>query len=261
MLIEHLSVSRGQCYDLCHQQYKFKYHLKVIPDQHEQVYFVYGKLVHRAAEIYIQNKGEQDILEIGKKLLSGELEFPDREKLYLLTPEYKNKYWDHLVGVKLFSAEIAKKFGFAGELEYKMLFDLDEPNQKMILGFIDRLIIKDDFALIIDYKTSKNNAWRKNKKTIKTDLQLSTYAYHVYDKYKISPKNIHAVLFYMEGRKAVSTNFEESYLLQTKELLKKTYMKIESHDDKIVTGKVGYHCRRCDFNNKCHFYRNNDDAY
>jgi hypothetical protein len=255
MLIEHLSVSRGQCYELCQQQYKFKYHLKVIPDQPEQIYFVYGKLVHRAAELYIQFKGEQDIIDIGKKLLSGDLEFQDFNKLNILTTEYKNKYWNHLNAIKLFSNEIAKKFGYDGELEYKMHFDLDAPNQKMILGFIDRLIIKDDFALIIDYKTSKDNAWRKNKKTIKTDIQLSTYAYHVYDKFKINPKNIHAVLFYMEGKKAVSTNFEEEYLLKTKESLKNLYCKIENQEESTVSGNIGFHCRRCDFNNKCHFYR------
>ena len=62
-------------------------------------------------------------------------------------------------------------------------------------------------------------------------------------------------------KKIKKKDVQKKRFLQTKELLKKTYMKIESHDDKIVTGKVGYHCRRCDFNNKCHFYRNNDDAY
>ena len=84
MLIEHLSVSRGQCYELCHQQYKYKYHLKVIPDQPEQVYFVYGKLVHKAAELFVENKGQVDIFDLGNDLLTGKIFFSDTKKLYLL---------------------------------------------------------------------------------------------------------------------------------------------------------------------------------
>lgn len=251
MLIEHLSVSRGQCYEQCQQQYKYKYHLKVIPDQPEQVYFVYGKLVHKAAELYVENKGAVDIMELGNDLLNGKIFFSDTKKLYLLNTTYRNKFREHLKVVKLFT----EKVGFDGELECEIRFDLDDPNQKILLGFIDRLIIKNERAVIIDYKTSKDNAWRKTKETIKKDLQLNTYALYVWEKYNIKPENIQAALVYLEGGKIISTNFREDYLLKVKSDLKKLYYQIQNLDENKVIGNVGNHCNRCDYNNICHFYR------
>lgn len=251
MLIEHLSVSRGQCYELCHQQYKYKYHLKVIPDQPEQIYFVYGKLVHKAAELYVESKGSADIFELGNDLLTGKIFFSDTKKLYLINTPYRNKFREHLKVVKLFT----DKIGFDGELEYQINYDLDEPNKKMLLGFIDRLIIKNNVAIIIDYKTSKDNAWRKNKETIKTDLQLNTYALYVWEKFGIKPENIQAALVYLEGGKVISTNFNENYLLKTKSDLKNLFYQIEKSDEAKVFGNVGNHCNRCDFNNICPFFR------
>jgi len=251
MLIEHLSVSRGQCYELCHQQYKYKYHLKVIPDQPEQVYFVYGKLVHKAAELYVENKGELDIFELGNDLLTGKIFFSDTKKLYLLNTSYRNKFREHLKVVKLFT----EKVGFDGELEYEINYDLDEPNKKMLLGFIDRLIIKNDHAVIIDYKTSKDNAWRKNKQTIKSDLQLSTYALFVHEKFGIDPEKIQAALVYLEGGKVISTNFKKENLIRVKKELKELFYHIQNKDENKVVGNVGNHCNRCDFNNICPFFR------
>ena len=190
MRIDHLSVSRTQCFDLCQQQYKYRYHLKVIPDKPEQIYFMYGKLVHKAAEMYVEEKGKRPIQEIGKLLLNGEIPFEGTNSLARLTTEYHNKFWNHLANIQ----KLTEKVGFDGEIEYKIEYDLDSPNKKILLGFIDRLIIKNNTALIIDYKTSKDNAWRKNKQTIKQDLQMNAYAFVVHDQFGIPPENIHAAL-------------------------------------------------------------------
>jgi len=64
MLINHLSVSRSQCFELCQTQYKYKYHLKVVPDKPEQIYFVYGKLIHKAAEIYVNHQIRKYFLDL-----------------------------------------------------------------------------------------------------------------------------------------------------------------------------------------------------
>ena len=61
MDINHISVSRKGCFDLCQQQYKFKYHLKVETDVEEPFYFTYGKIVHRIAEKYVDYKGKKEI--------------------------------------------------------------------------------------------------------------------------------------------------------------------------------------------------------
>lgn len=251
MRIEHLSVSRTQCFDLCQQQYKYRYHLKVVPDKPEQIYFLYGKLVHKAAEIYVEKKGEIPIFEIGKQLLLGQIEFEGTKNLDRLTNDYTKKFYVHLKAVE----KLTEKVGFDGLLEHKIEYDLDPPNKKNLLGFIDRLIIKNDTALIIDYKTSKDNAWRKTKETIKTDLQLNAYAFVVNEQFKIKPENIHAALFYLEGAKMVSTNFKMENLLKTKQLLKNTFLTIESLEENKAVANVGNHCYRCDYSNVCPYYR------
>lgn len=253
MLINHLSVSRSQCFELCQTQYKYKYHLKVVPDRPEQIYFVYGKLIHKAAELYVKQKGSEPILEIGKKLLYKDLLFEDSHKLDTLTTEYKNKFWNHLRVVEKFTERV----GYDGEIEYKIEYDLDPPNNKILLGFIDRLIIKNNRAIILDYKTSKDNAWRKNSKTIKTDLQLNAYAMVINEQFGIEPENIHAALIYLEGGQTVSTSFKMENLINVKESLRNLYLKIESVDEKKATANVGFHCKRCDFFNICPYNRNN----
>lgn len=253
MLINHLSVSRSQCFELCQTQYKYKYHLKVLPDKPEQIYFVYGKLIHKAAEIYVEQKAKEPIFEIGKKLLNKELLFEGSDNLHTLTTEYKNKFWSHLKVVE----KLTEKVGCDGEIEYKIEYDLDPPNKKILLGFIDRLIIKNDRAVIIDYKTSKDNAWRKNERTIKTDLQLNAYAMVVNDIFGIKPENIQAALIYLEGAKTVSTSFKQENLVTVKKTLKELYYQIENTDENKASANVGFHCRRCDFSNICPYNRSN----
>lgn len=251
MKINHLSVSRSQCFEQCQQQYKYRYHLQVIPDKPEQLYFMYGKLVHKAAELYVEQKGEEKIEKIGEKLLKKEIIFENTNDLHRLTPEYNNKFWNHLLAVK----KLTDKIGFEGEIEHKIEYDLFPPNKKILLGFIDRLFFKNDLAFIIDYKTSKDNAWRKNKSTIKHDLQMNAYALYVNEKFNIPPEKIHAALFYLEGSKMVSTNFTEEGLRKCKEKLKNIYCNIENIDENKVVGNVGNHCYRCDYSNICPFFR------
>jgi CRISPR/Cas system-associated exonuclease Cas4 (RecB family) len=254
MLINHLSVSRSQCFELCQQQYKYRYHLKVIPDKPEQIYFVYGKLIHKAAEIYVEKKGQEPIFDIGHKLLNRIYDFDGSKNLHLLNTEYRNKFWSHLVVVE----KITQKVGFDGEIEYKMEYDLDPPNKRILLGFIDRLIIKNGKAIIIDYKTSKDNAWRKDEKSIKTDLQLNAYAMVINEKFGIEPENIQAALIYLEGAKTVSTNFNKNYLNQVKNKLKELYCKIENMDENMAMPNKGNHCFRCDYNDICPYFRSKD---
>jgi CRISPR/Cas system-associated exonuclease Cas4 (RecB family) len=251
MLIDHLSVSRTSCFELCQQQYKFKYHLKVIPDKPEQIYFTYGKLVHTAAEHFVELKGQRKIHEIVHDLLTGALEFEGFDKIHMLDSDYKRKLFEHTAFIEKFT----EKVGFDGEIEHEVKYDLDPPNNKTFLGYIDRLIIKNDQAIILDYKTSKDNSWRKNKSNIGSDLQLCAYALYVHEKFNIQPEKIQAALVYLENPQIVSTSFSKKRLEDTKKKLKTTFYSIENFDENKVIGNVGNHCRRCDFSNKCAFYR------
>lgn len=250
MNIEHLSVSRSGCFDLCKQQYKFRYHLKVLADKPEQQYFTYGKLVHTAAEIYVESKGARPIHDIVTDLLQGRINFDGSQNMHNLDADYFKKIYAHTSVIERFT----QKVGFDGEIEYEIKYDLDPPNNRTFLGYIDRLIVKNDRAIIIDYKTSKKNKYRKNKVTIKKDLQLNAYALYVSQKFSIAPENIQAALVYLEEPEVVSTNFTLKGLEETKEFLRKSYIDIESYPEEKVKGSVGFHCQRCDYNESCTFY-------
>lgn len=248
MFIEHLSVSRDSCFRLCEQQYKFKYHLKVVPNVHEQLYFTYGKLIHAAAENYVLRKGSTPIKDIIEELLQGKLEFDGYDNVCRLDETYYSKLYRHADFVEKFSQRI----GFEGEIEHEIKYDLHPPHGKYFLGYIDRLIIKNDSALIIDYKTSKNNSWRKNKVTIKKDLQMCAYALYVHEKFNIKPEKIEAALVYLEEPKQIiNTNFTIETLRATKKYLKESYLEIEEKKPENIKPTVGSHCQRCDFFDQC----------
>ena len=248
MLINHLSVSRDGCFRQCEQQYKFRYHLKTVPNVPEQIYFTYGKLVHVAAEHYVERKGETPIRDILADLLQGRLDFEGSENICRLEQDHYKKLYIHCDFIEKFS----KKIGFEGEIEHEIKYDLDPPNEKLYLGYIDRLIINNDSAIIVDYKTSKNNSYRKNKVSIKKDLQMCAYALYVHEKFKIKPENIQAALIYLDPpQQVINTNFVKDTLLATKKYLKDSYYDIENKDPNKVKPTVGYHCRRCDYFDQC----------
>jgi RecB family exonuclease len=186
-------------------------------------------------------------------LVQGRIDFDGSQNLCNLDQTYFKKLYAHTAFIEKFT----KKVGFEGHIEYEIKYYLDPPNNKFFLGYIDRLIIKNDTAIIIDYKTSKNNKWRKNKKSIKKDLQLNAYALHVHEHFNIEPEKIQAALVYLEDPEVVSTNFSKQGLISTKEFLKTSYYAIENSPEDRVKGSIGFHCQRCDYSDQCLFYNPN----
>lgn len=235
----------------CHQKYKYRYHLKVISNKPEAPYFVYGKFIHKVAELYVSNKMEKDIFAISTDIINGNIPFEDIEKFRKLDSSYKNKIRTHLGNVE----KITKQLGCDGYIEHPVNYDLDPPNQKMLVGFIDRLFFKDEKAFILDYKTTKIGPYRKTKESIKKDLQLRAYSLFVYEHYKIQPENINTALYYLEDSKLVTAKFTLGEILEAKEILKKDFIFIENMNENSVIGNVGSHCKRCDYEDVCPFYR------
>lgn len=255
MNISYLSVSRKQCWDLCEQQYKYRYHLNVIPNKPQQFYFTYGQIIHKGAELFVESKGENSIEYFIKNILEGKIPYNDRQEnkyeKISLPREYQNKINDHIRAIK----KITEMLGFDGELEFKFDHDLDPPNNVKLLGFIDRLIKKNNVFFILDYKTTKKGPFRKNKFTIKDDLQMQAYALIIKETFNIKAEDIKLALFYLEGSELVSVSFDEKTLQNCKKLLIETYNKIKNKDPEKVVGNVGSHCARCDYSDICPFYR------
>ncbi len=250
MNIEHISVSRKQCYDLCHQQYKYKYHLKVIPSGPTPFYFTYGNIVHKVAEEYVKANGKRQITEVAADIMRGKILLKEGTAPKL-EGEYHAKFPQHLRAIK----KLTERIGFDGELEWPFYFDLDPPNKYYIKGFIDRLINRQGKFFLIDYKTSKKGNYRKTATTILDDLQLRVYARIVQKEFGAKAEDIRCALFYVDNPvELFSTKYSQESLSAAEEELKETYRQIATKNPDEVIGNVDYHCQRCSFSDVCPFF-------
>lgn len=255
MDIQHISVSRKQTWDTCQQQYKYKYHLKLVPERETPEYFTYGKIVHKTAELYVQEKGKVAIEEIANEILNGNivLEEGNGQKTNVnLSKDYMRKLPSHLNNIK----HISDKIGYDGHLEWPFKFDIDPPNNKLLVGFIDRLIIRGDKYFILDYKTTKKGKWRKTPANIGMDLQLRCYGRIIQKEFGAKAENIRAALFYLDGANLISTKFTDHLLKSAEDELLDSYNLIVATSPEMAVAKTGFHCRNCDYNNICPFYMN-----
>lgn len=254
LICEHISVSRKQTWQNCQQAYKFRYHLKLIPEGPVQPYFTYGKLVHKIAEIYVQEQGQRKIEDIALDCLNGKIEVEKNEPPPSLPSEYKKKLPEHIKNIK----KISDKIGYDGHLEYGFRLELNPPSGFFMVGFIDRLIVRKDKYFILDYKTTKKGFWRKNNNTIRSDLQLRAYARVIQRVFDAKAENIQAALYYLEGgdleKDLVSTKFTQESLMTAEEELFNAFQEIVNTHPNDVHGRVGDQCKRCDYKKICPFY-------
>lgn len=227
----------------------------------EPIYFIYGSIIHKIAEKYIEFKGKVPINEVTNGVMSGKIPMLDREgeikKIPKLTQEYKNKLVDHTRAIK----KISDQVGFDGYIEWPFNYDLNvesdnnlSDHPRIMNGYIDRLIEKDGKFWILDYKTTRTGWFRKTQKDILKDLQLRTYARVVQKTFNVKAEDIKAGLYYLEGSELVGACFTEKCLEDTGKELLKYYIEIEQADPNDVWGNVGPHCKRCMYSKICPFY-------
>jgi hypothetical protein len=264
MNIEHISVSRSKSYKQCSWYYKLKYHEKIANPGPEQWYFTFGKIVHKCAEVYTIEKGKRSMSEIMTDVTRGKIELePGKidpatglpgpgKKAPPKHPDYATRLPTHLRNVQ----KITHQLGFEGHNEYKFTYDLDPPHGRNILGFIDRVIIKDDKAWILDYKTTKKGPFRETKESIIRDPQLRIYARVVNRNFGIAPENIKCALYYVDGGDLIGSQYSMESLLGIEQELLEVYKEIENKPVEAARGKIGPHCTRCEYNSLCTFYLN-----
>ena len=253
MLINHQSVSRKKCYEECQQAYKFRYHMKIPRPGEEPFYFTYGTIIHRIGEVYVKKKAKQSIGDISDDLFKGKIDLDDKgRKCPALPDDLLKRFHKNLKSLQKFTDRV----GVGGEVEYKFEYDMDPPHDRKVLGFLDRLIIGDSKAFIIDYKTTKKgkSKWRLTKETVGQDLQLRTYARVVQREFGIKPENIRAALFYFEGEEIVGCTYSEESLIAAEKELLHSYKMIEKADPDKVWGQVSWKCKNCDYGTICPFY-------
>lgn len=252
MNITHISISRNRVWNQCAQAYKFKYHLQIPSPIEEPGYFLYGKVMHKISEEYCKSKGETPLYEIATDVLSGKipLERQGANTAIKLEDQYKKSLPEHLRSFK----KLISETGTDGLLEWTFKYDLDPPNGKNLVGFIDRIIQKGDKFFLLDYKTTKRGMWRKTPQTITKDLQLRAYARIVQKEFGAKPENIRAALFYYGGGDLIGTKFNEESLISAEKELLQAYNDIQGADPNQVVGNLGWHCSRCEWRKLCPFY-------
>jgi RecB family exonuclease len=256
MQISNISVSRKSVWDQCTQLYKYQYHLKLPSLEPEPFYFTYGSTIHKIAEEFVKAKGKKTLGRVALDVLEGKIpikEGEDGSPIYApsLPPEYKKRLPDHLK----YLAKITDKIGMGGEVEHVFLFDLDPPNNRLVKGYIDRIISKDDNYFILDYKTSKKGLYRKTRGNITSDLQLQTYARVVQTEKNVPASKIYSALYYLEGGDLIGAKFSDQTLLNAEKSLLYTYKEIENTPEDKAWGNVGKWCSRCNYRKMCPFYR------
>lgn len=252
MKINHVSVSRSQCFQQCPQCYKYRYHLELPSLEAEPPYFTYGSLIHKIIEEYTLNKGNKNLGDIRRAVMAGDSDDPDltKDEIAKLPAEYLKKINNHLLAF----LQLTKKIGLDGLCEWSFHYDLDPPNHRCLHGYIDRLIQRDDRFYIVDYKTTKKGKWRKDSRTITDDLQLQCYALIISNEFKVAPEKIKAALYYLDGAELVAAQFSQQTLEDTQKKMLSIYKEIESMEPETVKGNVGEWCRRCDYRKCCPFY-------
>lgn len=248
MDIEHISFSRKGVWDECQLKYKYKYHLKLPSEFPEPAHFGYGKTVHKVAEEFVKARGLRTVESIANDVLNGVILLEKDKKAPSLSGNYKEKFPKHI----RYIVELTNRIGFDGEVEWK--FDYNPFEDCIITGFIDRLIIRKDKYYIIDYKTTKEGYWQKNSNTVKKDLQLALYAKIVQHFFNAKAENIQAALVYLEGSKYVSTKFTQDILDEAENQLVQTYLDIKKTEPDQAQGRLGNHCRFCDWKLRCPLY-------
>lgn len=268
MKIPHISVSRKGTWEECQVKYKFRYHLDVMPPT-EAVYFTFGKVVHRAIELYTKERGKRLITDIALDILAGTIPLEDRKpaakpegdapqeepkeepiKPVDLPTEYRNKLNAHLRNF----LRLTEKIGLEGDVEWPFRIDLDPPNERYLVGFIDRIIRKGNDFTVLDWKTSKVSRWRKDERTITKDLQMQTYCWLITKYFDVPAKNVQAALYYLEDGKLVPVRYSEQTLAEVPKQLAAVHKEIQCMPPEKAYGNVGYHCERCDYRKICPFW-------
>jgi RecB family exonuclease len=256
MNISSISVSRKDTFDQCQLLYKYKYHDKLPSPEPEPFWFVYGKIIHTIAEELVLSKGQKTIGNITEQVLNREIPIDtDLTGKQIFAPklpqEYRQRMPEHLRSLQKLNEQI----GTQGIVEHEFLYDLDPPNKIYARGFIDRIIEKGDNIFIFDYKTSKNNGYRKTVNTITKDLQLRMYARVVQRQRGVSAANIRAGLIYLENFSIIGARFSEESLLSAEKEMRDTFVEIKNMSPDEAKPNVGDHCRRCDYRSICPAFR------
>lgn len=229
-MAETFSHSKLGLYESCPEAYKAKYIDKIYPDIPLSVHLFLGSIVHDSLEwLYTRIKlGHKVELDDLIKHFAEAWEFQFKPNIRTTKGEIKD-YFEK--GVKFLINYYQSNFPFKDntiEIEKHILFPLDENNEYLVQGYIDRLVLNDQGEYEVhDYKT---NEYMKSQKDVDKDRQLAFYHMGLKEMFGPDVKVKLIWHFLAHNQKILSTRDEE----QLKKLKQETLdliKKIETTTD------------------------------
>ncbi|MFC1682158.1 RecB family exonuclease [Nanoarchaeota archaeon] len=247
--MEVYSHSRLSCFEQCKLRFKLKYIDKLEPEVETTIEAHLGSVVHSVLEwLYIQvKKNKIPSIEEIINYYSEVWEKDFKEEIRIINGNaeiYFNK------GIEFIINYYMKHCPFDDgtlEIEKKIHFKLDESEEYLIQGFIDRLVYNKETGEyeVHDYKTANNLPRKEN---IENDRQLALYSIAVKELFG-QDKEVILVWHYLAHNMKICSKRTNKQLEQLKKETIELIKKIESTEN-FPTNK-GILCNWCDFKSMC----------
>jgi len=215
------SPSKFKTFDMCKLQYKLNYIDKIHIPQPMNQDTQFGKLIHKMFEVY---NGENKI------------ELVKLVKNYHLDDKYKS----------FIASTIKNFFKFYdkyGKFEHKTEKNYELKNDNYWLyGVVDRIIIKPEELIVIDYKTSATPSSDNHS------FQMKFYNLMLSKLFNRENNQVKCMLYFPRPHAEEKFLFSNIEMMEYEEKLKNTIINIETNQSWEPTN--GYHCKWCAYKNK-----------
>ncbi|MFQ5881990.1 MAG: ATP-dependent helicase [Candidatus Methylomirabilales bacterium] len=237
LTLSHFSVDD---YRTCPLKYKYIQVLRVPIREHHTV--VYGKALHDAVQEYFRRKmrgrrmtvGELWAVFEGSWVSRGFLSQEHEEKRLQAGRETLRRFYEREEQAGTIPAQVEKEFGFA--------LDRDR-----VIGRWDRVDVRGDEAVVIDYKSSDVRQAREANRRARESLQLNIYALAYQQMYGQIPARVE--LHFLESGLTGVAKKTEKDIGETVEIIKEVAAGIRARD---FSAKPNYMaCSYCAFREVC----------
>jgi RecB family exonuclease len=263
------SHSQLKIFDECPLHYRYKY-LDKIPEPQiaESPALRFGKILHSSLEFLyktIQNAGHAPEKSTLLQYFQSEMQtyrqqYDSISELPFAAQEFEERM---LLGQQMIERYYEQYAPFTetkiNGLEQNIHFDL--PSGAKFRGIIDRLDLKGDTAIIVDYKTDKSIA-PYSTFAESYQQQLTSYAIRVMQKYSHIVKNVEGKLIYLRLQQEITREITHEMLAATLTKIEEkiagveeTLFRYNMGDKNAFLATEGNHCRRCPYQVLCPLWK------
>jgi RecB family exonuclease len=244
------SSSKLASFEKCPAQYKFRYVDRIEPEE-ESIELFMGNRVHE-----VLKRLYSDVLMTRIPTLSELLEYYEKSwsrrwsaKVKIPNPQYNEGHYFNL-GKNCLTKYYSRYYPFDGGitlgLEEQVEFDLDKEGRYKIVGFIDRLVKREDGVYSIhDYKTAR---YLPTQASLDRDRQLTLYQIAIQERFRDAVE-VHLVWHYLvfDLEMHLTRSEEELDAVRTETLSLIESIEAEGN----FPPKEGLHCKWCDYRKIC----------